>query len=74
MEKGTGFLDIAVAVLPTVLSLLPKTYDVVGSHESSAHGVVRLKVQSEMLVGDDNRVTCEVRDAGSTRKVMILPA
>lgn len=72
-EMGTGFIDVAVEMLPMVLTLLPSAYEVIGSDNSPASGVVRLKLKSDLLVGAGNHMTCEVKDAGSTRKVMVLP-
>lgn len=73
MAKGTGTLDVAVELLPIITALLPKTYEIVGSLESTVVGVVRIKVSSDLIVGDSNLLECVVRDAGSTRRVMVLP-
>ena len=73
-EMGTGFVDVAVETLPMALTLLPSAYEVIGSGNSPSTGVVRLTLKSDMLVGTGNHLKIEVRDAGSTRKVMVLPA
>lgn len=73
MANGTAYLDVSVDMLQQVLLLLPSGYEVTGSKDSAIDKVVRLTVCSEMLVGEDNHITCVVTDAGSTRRVMVLP-
>lgn len=74
MSKGTGTIDITVAALPMVLSLLPSTYRVIGSTSSITPDTVRLVVASDDLTTDRQvHLTCEVVDAGSTRTIRMRP-
>jgi hypothetical protein len=70
---GTAIIDVSTDILATALALFPSTYRVVGSEASPAHGVVRLIVEGEDITGHDMVVSCEVKDAGSTRTIVMTP-
>ena len=74
MGKGTAIIDIAVDTLGIALSLMPSTYKVIGSGTSIAPDTVRLVVASDDLTLDKQmHITCEVRDVGSSRTVVMKP-
>ena len=74
MGKGTAIIDIAVDTLDIALSLMPSTYKVIGSGISIEPDTVRLVVTSDDLTLDKQvHITCEVRDVGSSRTVIMKP-
>ncbi len=73
MSKGTAAIDVEASCLPQALMLFPSTYSVIGSSCSIAPDTVRLIVESEDIAGHDMLMTCEVRNAGSTRTVVMIP-
>jgi len=74
MGKGTAIIDIAVDTLGIALAIMPSTYKVIGSGVSIAPDTVRLIVTSDDLTLDKQvHITCEVRDVGSQRTVLMKP-
>ncbi|MFC3207381.1 hypothetical protein [Aquamicrobium soli] len=74
MAKGTAIIDVDARLLPQALTLFPSTYRVVGSQKSEHDGTVRLVMESEdVALGSSVFMTCEVRDAGSTRTIVMHP-
>ncbi|WP_406871620.1 hypothetical protein WHT83_14970 [Aminobacter sp. P9b] len=72
-KNGTAAIDVSVELLREALVLFPSTYRVIGSSCSLAPRTVRLIVESEDIAGHDLLMTCEVKDTGSTRTVVMLP-
>lgn len=72
-RSGTGYIDVTIDLFGSVeiRSLLPGSYRIVGSERSYHPGTIRLRVESEELVGHSNRLTMTVHDEGSTRRVVI---
>lgn len=71
MNKGTGYIDVTVQVLPMVLGLLPSPFRIIGSRNAD-NEIVRLMVESEEIVGDFHDLRCTVSDKGTTRTVEIV--
>lgn len=73
MSKGTAAIDVTAPFLSQAMVLFPSTYRVIGSSRSIAPDTVRLIVESEDIAGHDMLMTCEVRDTGRTRTVIMIP-
>jgi hypothetical protein len=73
-RKGRVVIDVSVDILGLALMLFPSTYRVIGSRPNIDPGTVRLVVESgDVAEGQTVHMTCEVRDAGSTRTVPMIP-
>ncbi len=71
---GYARMNFAPDCVALFLSIIPSTYALVGSEKSSLSGVVTLLFESDDIAdGMTLDMTCEVRDAGSTRTVSIQP-
>ena len=73
-RKGRAIIDVSVDILALAVALFPSTYRVVGSQDSECADTVRLIVESDDIAeGATVHITCEVKDAGSTRTVRMIP-
>nr|WMC97936.1 hypothetical protein RAR13_04265 [Aminobacter aminovorans] len=73
MSRGSAIIDVTVDALAVALAMFPSTYRVIGSEASLYANTVRLVVESDDIHGHDMIITCTVKDAGSTRTVVMEP-
>ncbi|GBD48088.1 hypothetical protein [Methylopila sp. Yamaguchi] len=71
MTKGTGYIDMTPEVLPHVLALLPRTYEVVGSDKAADKGFIRLILASDQIEGDGRQLTMQVTDDHGVRTAKV---